>query len=490
MKKIFILLFFLFFPIFVFAKEDCTVVSGNGRNIGDEIKCGTESFYIVFVDLDNVYMLSKYNLFVGDKIDFIPLPNNIKLVENDNSWYGNVPDVYYDNCYDYALEKGYDPYFVYPMTDSSHYYDLGEVYITGCRVYEELEYEHIRQDERAVGTKLDGNGKSILPLYGITYMDPYYGYDAIHDGYLEENEYDENGDLILHDGSSFKYYLDGYKDELIDQGINVKDVSFLKLSNALNLLENVSGKSVDVNLKGFYSIFGVDVHYKVVYSYMYDNPLFYTTLMDISEYIGENHKWISSSTYWLGSGFHGNTHFNSLLENPFEYNDYYISNEEMLCAIARGGQCGYLNYPIGNGLRPMVTVSKNDIAYNIDVVTNGNGNIEVIDSAVGGEKIEFKVTSKKGYKLTKLVVISSSGEKVQFTEGDVVVSEDGIATIDKNVFTMPYDCVVIQAEWSVINPNTVSYIFTAMFILSIFGGLVYYLKNKRKVQVYQQCNEE
>lgn len=490
MKKIFILVFFLFFPIFVFAKEDCTVVSGNGRNIGDEIKCGTESFYIVSVDLDNVYMLSKYNLFVGDKIDFISLPSKIKLdLGTYNNWYGEVPDEYYDDCFDYALEKGYDPYFVYPMTDSSRYYDLGEVYITGCRVYEELEYEKIRQDERAVGTKLDGNGKSILPLYGITYMDPYYGYDAIHDGYLEENEYDENGDLILNDGSSFKYYLDGYKDELINQGINVKDVSFLKLSNALNLLENVSGKSIDVNLVGFYYIFKDHPYvgnYDFDKSYKFDNPLFYTTLMDISEYIDEDHKWISSSTYWLGSGYDGE----EWGINLFEYNDFYISNEGMLCAIARGGQCGYLNYPIGNGLRTMVTVSKNDIAYNIDVVTNGNGNIEVIDSAAGGDKIEFKVTSKKGYKLTKLVVISSSGEKVQFTEGDVVVSEDGIATIDKNVFTMPYDCVVIQAEWSVINPNTVSYILTAMFILSIFGGLVYYLKNKRKVQVYQQCNEE
>ena len=35
--------------------------------------------------------------------------------------------------------------------------------------YEKMNEEHIRQDERAIGTKLV-NGKSALPLYGIVYI--------------------------------------------------------------------------------------------------------------------------------------------------------------------------------------------------------------------------------------------------------------------------------------------------------------------------------
>ena len=46
-------------------------------------------------------------------------------------------------------------------------YSENTLIINGCRIYEEIEYESVRQDERAVGTKLDGSGKSILPLYGI-----------------------------------------------------------------------------------------------------------------------------------------------------------------------------------------------------------------------------------------------------------------------------------------------------------------------------------
>ena len=45
MKKILIFLFMLFVPVLVNA-EACKVTSGTGNEIGDEITCGTESFYI------------------------------------------------------------------------------------------------------------------------------------------------------------------------------------------------------------------------------------------------------------------------------------------------------------------------------------------------------------------------------------------------------------------------------------------------------------
>ena len=45
--------------------KGCKVIGGDGNHIGDEIKCGTESFYIIKRDSTYVYMLAKYNLAVG-----------------------------------------------------------------------------------------------------------------------------------------------------------------------------------------------------------------------------------------------------------------------------------------------------------------------------------------------------------------------------------------------------------------------------------------
>ncbi len=44
----------------------CNVISGNGSSVGDEIVCGTESFNVISSTENNITMLSKYNLNVGD----------------------------------------------------------------------------------------------------------------------------------------------------------------------------------------------------------------------------------------------------------------------------------------------------------------------------------------------------------------------------------------------------------------------------------------
>lgn len=44
----------------------CSIISGSGTDIGDEITCGTESFNVVSSDGEKISMLAKYNLNVGD----------------------------------------------------------------------------------------------------------------------------------------------------------------------------------------------------------------------------------------------------------------------------------------------------------------------------------------------------------------------------------------------------------------------------------------
>ena len=60
-----ILICILLLPFMVDAKEYCKVVSGNGKDIGSEIACGTEHFYIVDSNEDEIKLFAKYNLYTG-----------------------------------------------------------------------------------------------------------------------------------------------------------------------------------------------------------------------------------------------------------------------------------------------------------------------------------------------------------------------------------------------------------------------------------------
>ncbi len=363
-----------------------------------------------------------------------------------------------------GLSAGYHPYYTAMMYE---YNNFGIDYSgdTKCRIYEKINYNRVRQDERAVGTKLV-NGKSVLPLYGIVYMNPYWGYEYIHDDERYDFEYDNRGNLII-ETTPFGKYLDGYKDELNTQGIEASKVSFITFNRTLSLLEEVYGHHIDVDLE-------------------YDNnpndPVgHYTGKMDITRY-ANNNEWIYGTTYWLGSGFWGDVDNYHQDRN----NDYYISNEGMLCAIGRG-DCIYLPYPIGNGIRPLVTITRNDIKYKINTKTDGNGTIEVVSTASGNETIQFRVTANAGYKLGSLIVTTDSGETVEFDEGSIVTNPDGTISIDKNAFKMPFENVTIEAKWVknskdiVVNPKTARQLFVYnIVIIMVVGTGVYVFKKKRK----------
>ena len=346
-KILMIILCIMFIPVLVNAKDNCTVVSGNGENIGDEIKCGTESFYIVKNDGDNLSLLAKYNLLVGDKIDYFDLD---EIQTFDTFWDAS------DFCYEEAERQGYNAYYTYPMSVDNTGSWQNNYETKGCRVYERIEYDKVVQDERAVGTKLV-NGKSVLPLYGIVYMNSNWEYEASGEWY--ENEYDNNGDLII-STTPFGKYLDGYKEELKRQNIDVQEVSFIHLSRTIELLEAVSGKEIEVDIE--YP--DEDEWYEGDYEFFYGK-------MDIKDIVGEKNKWIYDTTYWLGSGFIGDP--DKIVEDI--HNDYYISNEGFLCAIGRG-ECTYFIYPIGNGIRPLVIIPKSEVKK--PIVNPETGNIAAL----------------------------------------------------------------------------------------------------------------
>ena len=437
MKKILFILISLFIFSGIVNAEKCTVVTGDGSHLGDEIKCGTEYFYIMKTNNETTELLAKYNLFAGDKIDFIPTPE----LDTDEYW-DSLTDEERDNwneenfCLSKAQEKGYDPYLVVLKQDYS-----------GCRVYEKLNPDHIRQDERAQGTMIKNND-SVLPIYGITYMVPEWGYDAINDDIIHTNDYDSNDNLILED-STIEEYIVGYKNELKSQGIDVVSVGTPVVGKLIEFLQAISGREVE-------SDFEQDPNYNNS-----DSPYFYTEKMDIKDYIPEKYNWLYDRAYWLGSGYE-----NSNIQG--QYADYYISNEGYLCLMGRG-ICLYFPYPIGNGLRPLVTIKTEDINFVIETKTDGNGEVKAEKiQARGGEVIKFTVTPNKGYVLSEVKVTDSLGKVVIFKD---------------YTFTMPNANVLIEAKFVPENPNTKAFISYLIIVISGIAGMSFYLLSQRKKQL-------
>lgn len=431
MKKIFALcLCFLF--IGIINAEKCTVVTGDGSHLGDEIACGTEHFYIIKANNDTTKLLSKYNLLAGDKIDAIKV--------NENEWPANDVEEY-EFCENLAHERGYNPYLVYPRSDKLL-----------CRVYEKMTPEHIRQDAKAEGTKI-ANNDSVLPIYGIGYMVPEWGYDAIHNGVIHTTEYDNDGNMII-ENSNFEEYINGYKQELKSQEIDVVSVGMPVINTIKDFLEGISGREVVSNFEG--DIFDVTNP---------DAPYFYTEKMDIKGYIPDKYSWLYDRAYWLGSGFAFDNTNNG---------DYYISNEGYLCLMGRG-TCFYFPYPIGNGIRPLVTINTKDIEFKITTKTDGHGKIKAEKiQAREGEVIKFTIIPDEGYVLGEV--------KVTDANGNVIVFKD-------YTFTMPNANVLIEATFvkkSIIpiNPETTTFGLLIVIICGLISGSIHiYLKRKQKNKV-------
>ena len=65
MKKIIYMFILIFMFIGIANAEQCIVVSGTGEEIGDEVNCGGEYFYVIDHDGTNTKLLAKYNLLAG-----------------------------------------------------------------------------------------------------------------------------------------------------------------------------------------------------------------------------------------------------------------------------------------------------------------------------------------------------------------------------------------------------------------------------------------
>lgn len=108
------------------------------------------------------------------------------------------------------------------------------------------------------------------------------------------------------------------------------------------------------------------------------------------------------------------------------------------------------------------------LPINVLTKSDGNGQIEVVETARYGDKVTFKVTPNKGYVLKAVKVTDSAGEMVVFTD---------------NTFTVPNSDVTIEVSFVPENPDTSVGIvlFIILFVISS-GATIIYFHSKYKVK--------
>lgn len=424
-KSILFVLMIMLLPIMVNAKETCTIVSGNGKDIGSEIACGTEHFYIIENNNSTIRMLSKYNLNIG-------YTYNRVQIEEDGTCDGMIPS---DAISSYTKE----------VNNINYCYYVTENWTTPL------------QNELAVGAHGTTPGEpdypeiAIVPLwntgstnylltnFGDTYS---VGYK---DGSLKEGTNDGSN------GMGAISMLNSYKNNLNNTGYNITNIDLLSVMDLNNIYKSLSSK--ELPLQQWYE----SPHDNLTTN----NDLYYYHIGDLKEYFSNDYKWLWSTTYWTKTVVPASENY-----------QYFVDTLGYLC---NGYECFKA---LGAGIRPVITISNSDIRYLIRTKTDGKGTIEVVDSAAGGDSIQFKVKANKSYKLAGLTVTTDAGETVEFNEGDFEVDSSGVYRISTNKFTMPFDNVTIQARWTILNPETGMVYYVLVLILLVIGISTYIYKKK------------
>lgn len=424
MKKILytILIFMLF--ISVTNAQGCNLISGTGKEIGDEIACGTEHFYVISNDGTNIKMLSKYNLYVGF---------NYELKELDKSFDTE------NEAADYAFElygEEYDNLIRIYLDENNKY--------SSVLLYKELKEDEVKQNSEAIGAYGDEKGNPNPNQKGIISLRN--GGYAVINGYSEAYGGGYYYDFTFLEGGLIEPHLTSYYNSL-NKKFNIQSIDLLSVKELNNIATEVTGKELPLEQ------WGKDLHERT-----FDLSAIYV-IGSIKEFIPTKYEWLWSTTYW--------TKTSSRDQESNNYN-YFIDTLGDICAA---GACVDV---AGAGIRPVVTMSSNNIIYNIKTKTDGNGKLVASkEQAPSDEKIEFTVTPNEGYELVEVKVTDKEGTVITFTD---------------NTFIMPSADVLIEASFKPKkaevtdkekNPETVDPIIFSCIAIIITGTLLTYFNIKK-----------
>ena len=487
-KKLVFVLLLLLFPSLVMAKE-CNVVVGDGKKIGSEIACGNEHFYVIDVDGDNIKMLAKYNLYVGNIYNKVKLDINKTYIryevvgnsETNATYFFEGEQVSDKSIWEtrikekYNLERSFSDYSYRPSEIEGSKYEIdGKTYINKTYKFypfisiTESTEGYALQNELALGVTGE-KGNANYPIYGTLNLFSIGAYSETknHENFVNgyiNFEFDETrfkSDIVQ--------YLKDYGTKLSNMGFEISNVDMINMKELNNLVYTVSGKNLPLSEWYNASLNSEEIE---------DEIGSYNTLGDLKQYLSNDYSWLWNTTYWTKTVVG-----NEIKENDLDDNKvYFVSSTGEICY---SDSCFTLPRA---GLRPVVTINKANLKYLIRVVTDGNGTVEAVSEASGGDEIIFKVSNKKGYKLSTLTVETDSGETVEFSSEDITQKEDGSVSISTNKFTMPYENLTITAKWSpvnnniLINPKTWGNSYVVFLVTMLLSGIyVYFYGNKKNI---------
>ncbi len=425
MKKIIFVITIFIFNLSISNAASCIVISGDGINIGDEIKCDTEYFYVLSNNDEEVRMLAKYNLMVGRTLHKIEFEQNF---EN----YSSARDYYFEN-----YENQYDGFINLTINEDNLY--------NGAIAYDVIEYNQVIQGSKAIGAHGDQKGNPLFPEVGITMWES--GIEAdIENAFTNGTKTYGGGNFIdfqLNNDSSNLIFLNKYKDYLKNISIETKNLSILTINDINNIVFELTNEEIPLE--------EWNKNAKLINT---NEGKKYYVLGNLKDLLSEEYSWLWSTTYWTNT---------STAEQKANGTGkrYFIDTLGYLCSEQSCGSA------IGAGVRPVVTISVEEIKYEVKTKTDGNGQVESNSTeAKEGDKITFIATPNEGYKIKEIKVTDANDNVVIFTN---------------NTFTMPASTVTIEAifEKEVINPNTFSRNIIIYLFIMLISFVLIVIQNKK-----------
>ncbi len=446
-------------------------------SIGDTFCLGEECFNILENKDGSVSALAKYNLMTGYNIHYYAADSELSGFFDDGS--RDYFDFLNDNNYFYC-ESFNDPstnsdaYFCYEpvsldlnwqylagipeYTDLVGYDTYAEVakQFTYCKTnYEYLGSWHysllycftvsrndvkVAQSPLAVSAHGDARGQLEYPEIGDHFFNRnltnyLYKYDSLNTG--DENMYyDENNELIR-DTYMEKYGYDTgwgedlrmnyiyepiyeYQENLKGAGYPVQSVDLLSYNRLADFLTAVNDKYMTFAHNGYGcdNWTGSDEEGWAcdtspwVWRYETRAGLYYG-YSSMVDYVPEQYNWIYSTSYWLKTGF-----WNTFEERYTDSNyQFFVDSLGDLCFVTNRSTCDTTS--IGAGIRPVITVSLDDIEINSmtiagKIIWKDNNN------ALGARPQKAVLKLRRNGEIVKEIEVTDGNDEIwEFTFGDM-----------------------------------------------------------------------
>lgn len=498
MKKLFVFIMMFSFVNVVLADDNyCTVISGNGSNIGDEISCGTEYFYVIGNDGENIKMLSKYNLYVGSIFDKTTLDINQIYVKKEcmdegcTIMYNGSGDKYYFEGEQVTNEEDWEnkiktKYHLTNIESVSNtvngisqsngnvaFYSevYGDIYEEDNKKYKNMTYKlypYVSITEDTEGYALQNGlalgvtgekGNANYPLYATLALFPSYTETGADTTKNYNNFINGYTNFDFNDGTRIKGYLDTYKLKLSNMGYNIFSVDMINIKEINDFVYSISNKNLP--LSEWYNA-------SINTNSIKEDDSEYYNLGDLKEYLSDDYEWLWNTTYWTKT-FVGNYTDLSDGDNP---QVYFVSSSGEICYSK--SDCNGIPRA---GIRPVVTISSDSIIYSVDTKTDGNGVVKVSSMrSKSGKLISFKITPNDGYVLDKVEVTDSDGNVLTFTDYSFTMPDSNVlveVTFKKN------DASLLE---EIVNPQTGFGLQILTLFVILVLSIAYIVKfNKKRI---------